>query len=137
MNVDAVGGFDATDEIDDAVAAPGQLHLKPPLSQLNAHPDGRDPCITTRDAAGRLPWPPGQSAGILSSHFMCTDRPQSLHVLPCLLSPHIDACARDLINEMHLVIIKRQTLQYAHGEGRENDALLKLCGWLRPSSSAD
>ena len=32
----------------------------------------------------------GRDALTLSSHLACTDMPQALQVLPCLLSPQID-----------------------------------------------
>jgi hypothetical protein len=46
--------------------------------------------LVTVPVAPCLPLAPPQSAGTLSSHLACTDSPQSLHDLPCLLRPQID-----------------------------------------------
>jgi hypothetical protein len=37
-----------------------------------------------------LPREPPQSAGTLSSHLPCTERPHALQVFPCLLRPQIE-----------------------------------------------
>jgi hypothetical protein len=65
-------------------------------TMLNREPDPVPPPVP-RDMAADvgglsrdLDVVPGHSAGTLSSHLACTDKPHSLHVFPCLLNPQIE-----------------------------------------------